>query len=170
VLTQLVGPAGNQLFDIEPPAQAQADFEAVIAGINKQGGVACLKLVARYYNDNPLDESQMMQVCRDIADAGLFAVVDTGSLATRPAVLACFGQLKIPYFGAFYITDKARQQFYPYLYSFYYKEELYKDTVFGLRDLGFFDSAKGFKKLGFIYRDCETEAIGALRGWIRQVV
>ena len=168
VLTEIVGPAANQLFDIETPAQAQADFDAVIAGINKEGGVACRKLVARYYNANPVDESQMMQVCRDIADAGLFAVVDTGSLATRPAVLACFGQLKIPYFGAFYITDKARQQFYPYLYSFYYREQVYKDTAFGLRALGFFDPAKGFKKLGFLYRDCEPEAISAFRGWIRQ--
>jgi len=109
----------------------------------------------------------MMQFCRNVADAGFFAVVDTGSLATRPAVLACFGQLKVPYFGAYYITDTARKQFYPYIYSFYYKEEVYKDTAFGLRDLGFFDPAKGFKKLGFIYRDCEREAITALRGWIR---
>src|SRR5207247_915729 len=123
-LTQIVGPAANQLFDIPTPAQAKADFDAAIAGINKEGGVACRKLVARYYNVNPVDESQMMQVCRDIADAGLFGVVDSGSLATRPAVLACFGQRKIPYFGGFYITNTARQQFYPYLYSFYYQEEV----------------------------------------------
>src|SRR5207302_1045278 len=152
VLTQLVAAAGNKVFDIPPPDVAKADFDAAINGINKEGGVACRKLVGHYYTADPTNESQMMQVCRDIADAGLFAVVDTGSLATRPAVLACFGQLKIPYFGAFYITNTARQQFYPYLYSFYYKEELYKDTVFGLRDLGFFDPAKGFKKLGLIYR------------------
>ena len=169
-LTEIVGPAANQLFDVPTPAQAKADFDAVIAGINNEGGVACRKLVARYYNVNPVNESQMMQVCRDVADAGLFAMVDTGSLATRPAVLACFGQRKIPYFGAFYITDTARKQFYPYIYSFYYKEQVYKNTAYALRDLGFFDGAKGFKKLGFIYRDCEREAITAFRGWIRDVV
>jgi hypothetical protein len=167
-LTEIVGPAANQLFDIPTPAQAKADFDAAIAGINKEGGVACRKLVARYINVNPVDESQMMGVCRDVADSDLFAMVDTGSLATRPAVLACFGQRKIPYFGAFYITDTARQQFYPYIYSFYYKEQVYKDTAFALRDLGFYDPAKGFKKLGFIYRDCEREAITALRRWIRE--
>jgi hypothetical protein len=167
-LTEIVGPAANSLFDVPTPAQARADFEAAIAGINKEGGVACRKLVARYINVNPVNESQMMGVCRDVADSDVFAMVDTGSLATRPAVLACFGQRKVPYFGAFYITNTARQQFYPYIFSFYYKEQVYKDTAFALRDLGFFDPAKGFKKLGFIYRDCEREAINAFRGWIRE--
>lgn len=169
-LTEIVGPAANQLFDIPTPAQARADYEAVIAGVNREGGVACRKLVARYVNVNPVDESQMMQVCRDVADSDVFAMLDTGSLATRPAVLACFGQRRIPYFGAFYITDTARQQFYPFIYSFYYKEQLYKTTVFALRDLGFFDPAKGFRKLGFIFRDCEREAISAFRAWVREVV
>jgi hypothetical protein len=167
-LTEIIGPAANTLFDVPTPAQAKADFDAAIAGINKEGGVACRKLVARYINVNPVDESQMMGVCRDVADSDAFAIVDTGSLATRPAVLACFGQRKVPYFGAFYITNTARQQFYPYLYSFYYKEQLYRNTAFALRDLGFFDPAEGFKKLGFIYRDCEREAITAFRGWIRE--
>jgi hypothetical protein len=167
-LTQIVGPAANTLFDVPTPAQAKADFDAAVAGINKEGGVACRKLVPRYINVNPVDESQMMGVCRDVADSDVFAMVDTGSLATRPAVLACFGQRKVPYFGAFYITNTARQQFSPYIFSFYYKEQVYRDTAFGLRDLGFFDPAKGFKKLGFIYRDCEREAITAFRGWIRE--
>lgn len=170
VLTEIVGPAANQLFDIPTPAQARADYEAAIAGVNREGGVACRKLVPRYVNANPVDESQMMQVCRDVADADLFAVLDTGSLATRPAVLACFGQRRIPYFGAFYITDTARRQFYPFIYSFYYKEQLYKTTVFALRDLGFFDPGRGFRKLGFIYRDCEREAISAFRRWMAEVV
>ena len=168
VLTEIFGAAANELFDVPTPAEAKADFDAAIAGINKEGGVACRKLVARYYNVNPTSEPGMMQLCRDIGDAGLFAVVDTGSLATRPAVLDCFGQLKIPYFCAYYITETAQQQSYPYLYSFYYKEQLYKNTAFGLRDHGFFDPAKGFKKLGFIYRTCEKEAIDAFRGWLRQ--
>jgi hypothetical protein len=168
VLTEIVGPAANTLFDVPTPAEARADFEAAIAGINGEGGVACRTLVADYVNVNPVNEPQMMQVCRDIADSDVFAVVDTGSLATRPAVLACFGQLQVPYFGGFYITQSAQQDFYPYLYSFYTKEHLYWSTAFGLRDLGFFDPANGFEKLGFIYRDCERDAIDAFRGWIRE--
>ena len=168
VLTEIVGPAANSLFDVPTPAEAKADFEAAIAGINKEGGVACRKLVGQYYNTNPVDESGMMALCREIAASGAYGVVDTGSMATRPAVLACFGQLKVPYFGAFYITETARRQAYPYMFSFYTKELVYKSTAFALRDLGFYDPAKGFKKMGFIYRDCEKEAINAFRGWIRE--
>jgi hypothetical protein len=168
VLTEIVGPAANSLFDVPTPAQAKADFDAAIAGINKEGGVACRKLVARYVNVNPVDEAGMIQRCREFAGADAFAIVDTGSMATRPAVLACLGQSKVPYFGAFYITETLRQQFYPYLYSFYYKEQVYKDTAFALRDFGYYDPAKGFKKLGFIYRDCEKEAIESFKGWIRE--
>jgi len=168
VLTQIVGPAANTLFDVPTPAQARADFEAAIAGINAEGGVACRKLVATYVNTNPVNEAEMMQLCRDLADADVFAVVDTGSLATRPAVLACFGQHRLPYFGAFFITETARRQYFPYLFSFYTKEQVYWSTAFALRDLGFFDPTKGFKKLGFIYRSCEHEAISAFRGWLRQ--
>ena len=168
VLTQIVGPAANSLFDVPTPAEARADFEAAIAGINAEGGVACRKLVPTYVNVNPVNEPEMMQLCRDLADSDVFAVVDTGSLATRPAVLACFGQRKVPYFGAFYITETSRRQFHPYQFSFYTKEQLYWSTAFGLRDLGFFDPAKGFEKLGFIYRDCEAEAISAFRGWLRE--
>lgn len=168
VLTQVVGPAANALFNIPSPDEAKADYEAAIAGINGEGGVACRRLVARYYIANPADESQMMRLCRDIADAGVFAVADTGSLATRPAVLACFGQLKIPYFGAFFISETLRQQFYPYLYSLYTLEHVYNSTAFGLRELGFYDPANGFEKLGFIHRTCEQEAVSSFRGWIRE--
>lgn len=168
-LTEIVGPAANSLFSVPTPAEARADFEAAIAGINSEGGVACRTLVAEYIHVNPVNEPQMIQVCRDIADSDAFAVIDTGSFATRPAALACFGQLQVPYFGAFYITETARQQFSPYLFSFYTKEQLYRSTAVGLRDLGFFDPAKGFAKLGFIYRDCEKEAIDVFRKAIRGV-
>jgi hypothetical protein len=168
VLTEIVGPAANQLFGVPTPAVAKADFEAAVAGINGEGGVGCRKLVPTYVTVNPVNEAEMMELCRDLASASIFAVVDTGSLATRPAVLACFGQQKLPYFGAFFITETARRQFFPYLFSFYTKEQVYWATAFGLRDLGFFEPAKGFEKLGFIYRTCEREAIAALRGWIRE--
>lgn len=151
-----------------PPDEARADFDAVIDGINAEGGVACRTLVAEYYIANPTDESQMMGLCRDIADDGHFAVADTGSLATRPAVLACFGQLKTPYFGAFFISETQRRQAYPFLFGVYTLEHVYNSTAFGLRDLGFFDPANGFEKLGFAYRNCERDAVDAFRGWIRE--
>lgn len=167
-LTEIVGPAANSIFDIPTPAQAKADFEAAISGINREGGVACRKLAAEYVNVNPTDEAGMMRHCRNFASMDVYAVIDTGSMATRPAVLACLGQIEKPYFGAFYITDTLRKQFFPYIYSFYYKEQVYKDTALALKERGFFDPANGFEKLGFIHRDCEKEAISAFRGWLRQ--
>jgi hypothetical protein len=91
-------------------------------------------------------------------------------MATRPAVVSCIGQAKIPFFAGFFITETDRQRFFPNLYSFYTKEQLYRSTVVGLKQAGFFDAAKGFKKLGFIHRDCEKDAINAFRGWIREAV
>lgn len=168
-LTEIVGPAANSIFGIDPPEKQRQNFEAVIAGINREGGVACRKLVAQYYEVNPVDESQMRRVCLDVAAADVFAMADTGSIATRPAALACFGQQKIPYFGAFYITETLRKQYYPYIFSFYTKEMLYKDTAYALRERGFFDAGKGFRKLGFLYRDCEPPSIASYRTALRQV-
>jgi hypothetical protein len=166
-LTEIVGPAANTLFGIPAPDEAKADYEAAIAGINKDGGVACRKLVAQYFNVNPTDESAMVASCRAMADANVFAVADTGALATKPSPLACFGQRKLPYFGAYFITEPARQRYFPYLYSFYTKEQLYKNTVFGLREAGFFDPAKGFAKLGFLYRTCEQTSVDSFRQDLR---
>ena len=167
-LTEIVGPAANEVFDIPSADEQRLNFDAIIAGINKEGGAACRKLVPKYYTANPTSESQMRGLCLDMKSAGVFAVVDTGSLATRPAVLACFGQNKLPYFGGYYITEGLRQKYFPYIFSFYTKEQVYKNTAFALRDRGFFSPSKGFDKLGFLYRDCEATSVNAFRGWLRQ--
>ena len=46
-LVDIVGPAGNSLFDLPPPAEQRAYFEAVVNGINRGGGIACRRLVER---------------------------------------------------------------------------------------------------------------------------
>ena len=167
---QIGGADANGLFNVPEPSVAKADFEAAINAVNKEGGAACRKIVPTYFEVNPTDEPGMLALCRDFADKGFFAVLDTGGMATRPAVVSCVGQLKVPFLAGFFITETDRQRFFPNLYSFYTKEQLYRSTVVGLKQAGFFDPAKGFKKLGFIYRDCEKDAINAYRGWIREVV
>jgi len=69
----------------------------------------------------------------------------------------CFAQHKLPYVGGYYITKKQAQQGYPYLFELTSWDQLFHDAIFGLRDRGFFDPAKGFKKLGIIYRSCHPE-------------
>ena len=168
ILTEIGTGAANSMFGIDPPDIARKDNQAAIDAVNKEGGVGCRKIVPTYFTVNPVNEQGMMQTCRDMADAKVFAVLDSGSLATKPAVLACVGQSKIVYIGGFYIAGSLREQFYPYLYSFYYLQQVYRNTVFALKERGFFDPAKGFKKLGFIYRECQRPEVESFRGYLKE--
>ena len=165
-LTEIVGPAANQVFNVASPEVQRANFEAILDGINGEGGAACRRVVARYVTANPADEGQMIRLCRDLAGQEVFAVVDTGALGSRPAVLGCLGQAKLPYFGALYIPEGLRRQFFPYVFSLYTKEQLYRTSAFALREVGFFDAGKGFQKLGFIFKSCNPASIDAYRRWL----
>ena len=167
-LTEIVGPAANQVFNVASPEVQRANFEAILAGINREGGAACRRLVAQYVTANPADEGQMVRLCRDLSGQQVFAVVDTGALGSRPAVLGCFGQAKVPYFGSLYIPETLRRQFFPYVFSLYTKEQLYRTTAFALRDVGFLNSSNGFQKLGFIFKSCNPQSIDAYRRWLRE--
>jgi hypothetical protein len=156
-LVDVAGPAANDLFGIDPPASQQADFEAVIDGINKEGGIACRKVVAQFFDANPADQSGLHQKCLDIAASGAFAVVDPGDYAVTGPL--CFAQQRMSYFGGYFITQKQVDQGFPYLFELANFDHLFHDTVFALRDRGFFNAAKGFKKVGIIYRDCFPELI-----------
>jgi hypothetical protein len=168
ILTEIGTGAANSMFGIDPPDVVRKDTQVVIDAVNKEGGAGCRKIVPSYFTVNPINEQGMMQTCRDMADAKVFAVLDSGSLATKPAVLACVGQSKIVYIGGFYIAGSLREQFYPYLYSFYYRQQVYRDTVFALKERGFFDPAKGFKKLGWLYRDCEEQEVNDFRNYLKE--
>jgi hypothetical protein len=41
--------------------------------------------------------------------------------------------------------------------------------VFELKNVGFFDPAKGFRKLGFLYESCFPDVVNKELGWLRQV-
>ena len=57
---------------------------------------------------------------------------------------------------------------YPYLFNTMTFDTLYKNTIFALRDRGFFSASNGFKKLGFIYRDCFKEVNTDFLSWLNQ--
>jgi hypothetical protein len=133
-------------------------YEAVIGSINAGGGVACRKLVAQYWEVNPADQAAMQQTCLEMASSGAYVALDNGSFSTSPLAV-CFPQKQMPLFIAGYLTDALADRFYPYLLGFSSKDTLYRNTVFGLRGRGFFDPAKGFRKLGFVYRSCERGAV-----------
>jgi hypothetical protein len=166
-LTNIAGPAGNQTFGVPAPSDQQNAYQAVIDSINAAGGVACRKLVPQYYQVNPADLSDVQQKCLDIVQSQAFAALDTASEAFGPT---CLGQAHVPLFVANYLlTAKEVNQFYPYIFDVFDNyDSLYHNTVFALRDRGFFQPLKGFSKLGFVYLDCFPETITEFTGWLHE--
>lgn len=160
--TEVIGPAGNDVFGIPPADYLRSEYEAVIDAINRSGGIACRKVVADFYKINPADQSSMQGQCLDIADSGVFAVLDDGGWGSvSAATVSCFAQRKVLYLGAYFLSNSNIQRLYPYVFAFYNYEELYRDTAFALKDRGYFQPSNGFAKLGFLYRDCYADAINA---------
>ena len=166
-LVNIAGPAANNVFGIQSASQQQTVFNAVIASINAGGGIACRKVVPLYYQANPADSSQLEQTCLDVAQAGVFAVIDPGSYSVTTPF--CFSDNRLPYFGGFILTQQESQHGYPYLFDLGNEDQLLKDTVFGFHARGSWSPAGGFKKLGVFYHDCHPELYSEEMGWLRQV-
>jgi hypothetical protein len=47
-------------------------------------------------------------------------------------------------------------------------DRIYHDSIFALKARGAFSASHGFKKLGFIYRNCFGDIVNEVRGWLRQ--
>lgn len=168
-LTNIFGPAGNETFGGKPASYSQAAFQDVVDSINSTGGVACRKLVPLYYQVNPADPSDMEQKCLEIVQAGVFAEIDTGGESVLPGP-NCFGQNHIPYFDTTNLLSAQQlNQYYPYLFApLDTFDSLDRNTVFGLRDRGFFRVSNGFSKLGFVYLSCYPQVISGFLGWLHQ--
>jgi hypothetical protein len=156
VVVEIGGSAGNSTFGIATPAQQQGFYEAAIDEVNSHGGVACRQLVPQFFKGNPADQSGLQQICLDVKEAGVFAVLDVGAYANFP-IENCFAAAKIPYFGSYLVSRGRQHDFYPYLFNFNMLDSLYNDALFALKDRGFFSAASGFRKLGVMYRDCDSE-------------
>ena len=168
--TEVIGPAGNDLFGIPPSEYLRAEYEAVIDAINRSGGVACRKLVADFYKINPADRASMQQQCLDIAESGVFAVFDDGGWGSvSPNTVTCFAQHRVLYLGAYFLSNAQVQRLFPYVFAFYNYEGLYRTTAAALAGRAFFQPSNGFVKLGFLYRDCYPDAVNAYLTALRSV-
>lgn len=167
-LVQVAGPAANSLFGVPSVENQRANWDAIVQGTNKEGGIACRKLVPKYFVGNPADRNNLVKTCLDIAAAGVYVNLDTGAYAAFPEK-NCFAQQRIPYFGGYFLRAKEASQFYPYLFNLNMLDTLYRHTAVGLRDQGFFDPAKGFKKLGFLYQSCNPELVEKMRSYLGEV-
>jgi hypothetical protein len=169
ILVNIVGPAANSLFGVATPDQQKAFFEAAIKDVNASGGAGCRQITAQYFKGNPADQSNLNQLCLDIQGAGVFAVLDAGAYAQFPQV-DCYARATIPYFGSSMLSGTQQQRYYPYLFEFDTMDHIYRNTVLALKGRGFFDTSKGFKKLGFIYRDCDATVISNQKKLLSSIV
>lgn len=169
VLVNIAGPAANSLFGVATPDTQQAWANAAIQDVNASGGAGCRKITAQYFKANPTDQADLQKTCNDVQDSGAFAVLDGGAYANFPLV-DCYAKAGIPYFGGYLISGTQRQKYYPYLFELQTADRLYRDTELALKSRGFFDAAKGFKKLGFIYRSCDPTMIANQKQLLASIV
>ena len=163
-LTNIVGPAANSIFGIASPADQQKWYEAQLDDINKKGGIACRGVVATFYPTNPSDQNELQQRCLEIAQSGVFAEIDNGSYAIYPQK-HCFAQHRIPFFGGYMLFRDEIDAFYPYLFNISEFDTIDRNTVFALKDRGFFNIPG---KLGFTYRDCDQPLVKKWFEWFQQ--
>jgi hypothetical protein len=168
ILIQIVGPAANSTFGIPSPATQQADVHDVVDSINASGGVACRKLVPVFFTGDPADTSNLQQTCVDIIQSQPFFVVDLGAYYTYPQLAVCYPQAHIGYVNTGGLSLSQQKQFYPYDWGLFLYDNLYKDTILGLRQHGFFAASSGFKKLGVMYTSCLPDLPKQFMGWLNQ--
>ena len=168
VLVNLAGAAGNSTFGVPSTDEQKLDYQQVIDAVNAAGGVACRKLVPTYYLANPIDNGDLQSKCLDIVQQKPFFVIDGGGYYGSP-IAVCFPQHQLPFLGTGRLPESQRQQYYPYWFSTGTYDQAYRNMAFALRDRGFFSAGNGFKKLGFIYRDCFKEVNSDFLSWLNQV-
>ena len=121
-------------------------------------------LQALFYNVDPVDQSDLQQKCLDIVRAGVFTVIDFGAYTELQSLADSFPQHALPLLSGRFIPEKQKDQFYPYIFGFSAAEVLYRNSVFALNQRAFFSATDGFRKLGWVYRDCEPEYIFRVSG------
>jgi hypothetical protein len=163
-LTNIVGPAANSIFGIASPADQQKWYEAALDDLNKSGGIACRKVVPTFYPTNPADQNELQQRCLEIVQSGAFAEIDNGAYAIYPQK-HCYAQHRMPFFGGYMLFRDEIDSFYPYLFNISEFDTIDKNTVFALKDRGFFNIPG---KLGFTYRNCDQALVNKWFQWFQQ--
>jgi hypothetical protein len=163
----VVGPSGNAAFGVPSADEQRQDYELAINDLNKRGGAACRKLVAKFYTVNPADEDNQKATCLDIVSSKVFAVIDAGGYYGTAAA-NCFPQNQIPFMGSGSLAPEQRDQFYPYLFGTGDYAALYRNGVLAFNDAGFFSKEPTFK-LGWVYRDCWASLVTHVRNLLNQV-
>jgi hypothetical protein len=155
-LLDLAGPIGNGAAGQASADDGEQMAKAVIADLNARGGAACRQLSAKYYKLNPIGPDQGRSGCLQILQDKPAMVIDLGGFAFPQGSYTCIAQQKVPILTSSAVLSAEVDKFFPYLASGGLGElaTVMRDTVFGLKERGFFDPAKGFKKLGILVDQC----------------
>jgi hypothetical protein len=168
VLVNLSGAMVNSFTGTPPVEDQRANIEALLAGMNAEGGVACRKLVGRYYEGNPIDPTSLQQVCLRIAQDRPFFVIDNGAYFLYPQLTAGCADRQIPIFTPGLLPQSTQRAKYPYLFGGGLMEVVHRNMVLALGQRGWFGAGNGFQKLALLYRSCNASLPGALAGWVAQ--
>jgi hypothetical protein len=156
-ILDIAGPAANSVFNIPSPQDQQNDWTAIVAYINQQHGLLCHPLVADFQSMNPADNTSGHTACLQFVQDHVFAVLGYLSANATPGTGGdlCVVQNHIPMFHPQAVPADVAAQNYPYLFGMERTDVLYRNFVFGAKQIGEFSPSHGFAKLGIVYKDCE---------------
>ena len=161
ILLNLAGAIGNSAVGQSSPQVQQQMAQAVVDDINAHGGVDCRKIVVTYYQANPIDPTSTQNICLQIQQAGVFAVM--GGFAYPESANDCLAQQRIPLIASIAPSPSEAKQYYPYMMSISPDPlQDYRNSIFGLKARGWFTAAQGFQKLAILEDDCSTEIDNAV--------
>lgn len=150
-------PAIVQQFGFRPDAEDVVN--ALVDDINGRGGVACRKLVVRFYKVNPFDENDQRSKCTQAAhDDRVFAFLDPGGLTTLAAQSCVTVDNHVPLLdGSVWPASYVEAQAPYYLSSNTDANRAARNWVFLAKQAGFFDPSppNNFMKLGLL--DCRND-------------
>jgi hypothetical protein len=168
ILVNLSGSMVNSLTNTPTPEDQRANVDAIVEAMNHRGGIACRKIVARFFEANPLDSTSLQQVCLRIAQDRPFFATDNGAFFLYPQLTACFADRQIPILTPGLLPQNTQRAKYPYIFGGGLMEVVHRNMVFALAERGWFGSGNGFRKLGLLYRSCNSSLPGALASWVAQ--
>ena len=161
-------------------AQLRSDvpqvIDALVEEANKNGGVLGRQIEAVKKSVDILSADDQRRKCLEFTQTDkVFAVIDSYNFAVYESSRACFAvENQTPLLINSAGSSAEVRKTAPYVVSDgKTSNRAVKDLVYGARANGFFDSAKGFRKLGLLTDSCDVHALESktdgLKQYLREV-
>jgi hypothetical protein len=148
----------NSLAGLASAKNEQAAYQAMFNHINATGGVACRKLVPKFYSDNVISASSEQTACLNIQSDHDFAVINN---LYNPQTITCIPQAKIPNFWYTSAHVPTLKKYYPYILGWAPDyDRMIADYILGAKQVGWF---KGTTKVGILDSSCYPDESSDVR-------